>query len=80
MKNRTVILTFILIACINSSALAQSGAREIYTHTQSWFSINSTMRLNNKWGLIMDVHTRRKDFLAGESFYFRLIRNGPFWS
>ena len=50
--------------------MAQSRAMEISTHTQSWFSINCTKRLNNNRGLITDVHTRRKDSLAGESFYF----------
>jgi hypothetical protein len=60
----------LLMAMISFSAMSQAHAKEVNTQAQSWFSVNSTMRLNNKFGIIADVHMRRNDFLGEEGFYF----------
>ncbi len=49
---------------------AQSKAKEVNTQSQSWFSINSTVRLSKHWGFIADAHMRRNNFVADPSFYF----------
>lgn len=52
--------------------------KEINTQSQSWFSINSTFRFNDHWGAVGDLHIRRNNFLADNSFYF--IRGGAgYW-
>src|SRR6188768_110925 len=60
------------------SSLSQTKPKEVDTQSQSWFSINSTIRLNDKFGIIADAHIRRTDFIADPSFYF--VRTGlSYW-
>ncbi|MEO6546993.1 MAG: DUF2490 domain-containing protein [Ferruginibacter sp.] len=51
-------------------AVAQTKNKEINLQSQSWFSVNSTSRLSNKFGVIADLHMRRNNFTARPSFYF----------
>ena len=51
-------------------SIAQSKPKEVNTQSQSWFSLNSTTRLNQHWGFIADAHMRRNNFVADASFYF----------
>jgi len=50
-------------------ACAQSQ-KEIDHNAQVWVSLNSTIRMGDRWGAVADVHVRRDDFLAEPSFYF----------
>lgn len=49
---------------------AQTKQKEINKQDQSWVSINSTVRLSNKWGFIADLHERRNNFLKDANFHF----------
>jgi hypothetical protein len=73
------IFTFLvsLSALITSIAHSQT-TKEINEQTQFWWSINSTKRVTENWGIIADFHIRRNDFVEDPSFYF--IRFGShFW-
>jgi len=76
----TLIRFFIslLILVISFTGIAQTNAKEVNSQVQSWFSVNSTMRLNKKFGIVADIHVRRNDFLAKESFYFARI-GASYW-
>ena len=52
--------------------------RVVYEQPQFWTSINGTMRLSQRFGLITDFHLRRNDFLNDPSFYF-LRLGGAYW-
>jgi hypothetical protein len=54
--------------------LSAQPEKKINHQTQSWFSLNNTIRLKNKFGLLADFHVRRNDFAAEPSFY--LVRGG----
>lgn len=58
--------------------MAQSAEQVVYENSHFWWSINSTLRLNNKWGFMADVHIRRQNFLADPSFYFFRL-GGVYW-
>ncbi|MBC7890472.1 MAG: DUF2490 domain-containing protein [Ferruginibacter sp.] len=51
-------------------SFAQTGPKEVKTGSQGWMSVNSTIRLNNKFGIIADLHVRRNNFIADPGFYF----------
>lgn len=44
--------------------------KQVTHYTQSWFSINSTFRFSNHWGMVADIHVRRDDFVMDDYFYF----------
>lgn len=46
------------------------SSKEINDQSQSWFSVNTTFRLNQKWGVVGDLHVRRTNFMADPNFYF----------
>ncbi|MCW3093276.1 MAG: hypothetical protein JWP81_4345 [Ferruginibacter sp.] len=67
-------ICFIIIIIVPSlHSFAQAKVKEINHQSQSWFSINSTTRLTNKFGIIADLHMRRNNFAADPSFYFARI-------
>lgn len=43
--------------------------KEINNQIQSWFSLNSNFNFNEHWGLLVDFHIRRNDFINKDSFY-----------
>lgn len=47
--------------------------KEVNNQTQSWFSINNNFKFNDHWGLVLDLHTRRNDFVNKDNFYFARI-------
>ena len=55
-------------------AARAQDAKEIREQAQFWWSVNSTTRLTDRWGLVGDVHIRRNNFLSDPSFY--LLRVG----
>lgn len=55
------------------SAFGQLPPKEINHQTQAWLSLNSTVRLSNKWGFVADVHERRNHFLKDASFHFARV-------
>lgn len=57
---------------------AGQTAKETNVQVQSWWSVNSTLRLTDRFGAIGDLHLRRNDFLADPSFF--LVRAGAhYW-
>ncbi|RPD39765.1 DUF2490 domain-containing protein [Chitinophaga barathri] len=63
----------LLICCLRVAAQKQVNDQQ-----QVWVSVNSTMRLSDRWGSIADVHVRRNNYLADPSFYF--VRGGAsYW-
>lgn len=49
----------------------QATAQKVVNHqSQSWFSINTTIKIKGKFGFLADVHVRRNNFIADPSFYF----------
>jgi hypothetical protein len=68
------VATCVFLPCV---AHGQS-AKEINEQYQFWWSLNSTTRLTDRFGVIADIHVRRNDFLADPSF--SLLRfGGHFW-
>ena len=46
--------------------------------SQSWTSLNSTIKFSKHWGIVADFHLRRTNFLADPNFYF--LRTGvQYW-
>ena len=62
-------LIFLLVAS-PIFALAQSSGKEVTKYTQSWYSINTTFRFSNRWGMVADYHVRRDNFMKDQFFYF----------
>lgn len=60
--------------------VAQPAApgKEVTTYTQSWYSINSTFRFSNRWGMVADYHVRRDNFMKDQYFYFVRL-GGIYW-
>lgn len=46
----------------------QEAGKVINQQSQAWVSINSVVRLTNKWGFVADVHERRNHFFADPGF------------
>ena len=61
------------VAALAPPATAQS-AREINEQTQFWWSVNSTSRISDRFGAVLDFHIRRNNFISDPSFY--LLRFG----
>lgn len=57
MKKYVLLLLF---ACF---ALSSFGQKQVNTHEQAWLGYINQTRLSNKWGLWLDLHARRTDFL-----------------
>ena len=72
-----ILLIVALCSLLPCLAHAQTS-REINEQVQFWGSLNTTIRLTDRTGVIADVHVRRNDFLQDPSFYF--IRLGAnYW-
>lgn len=44
--------------------------KQVAHASQSWISVNSTMRFTDHWGLMADFHIRKDDFFTTDYFYF----------
>lgn len=65
-------VAFILATLQTILAYAQTGSngKNITHQLQVWSSVNSTVRINEHWGMMADFHARRTDFIRYPSFYF----------
>ncbi len=63
-------LLMILLIILPGDYPLQAQTKQVNTQYQSWFSVNSTLKISPQWGIIADVHTRRNHFLADNNFYF----------
>ena len=70
-KSLPVICCLIMATLLfKTTAFAQVKSKEINEQSQSWVSVNSTIKLYKKWGMMADLHMRRNNFFADPSFYF----------
>lgn len=67
-------LKFSLLLFFVVSSVCAQRSREVQTQNHVWTSINSQIRLSERWGIAADIHIRRTDFLQNNSFFF--IRAG----
>lgn len=65
-------IRFSLVICyiITAVAAVAQRPREVQEQTHFWWSINSQARLSDKWSIAGDLHIRRTNFLADNSFFF----------
>lgn len=56
----------------------ENEEKQIFEQTQFWTSVNSTIRLSKRWGVIADFHIRRQNFIKDPGFYF-LRLGGAYW-
>lgn len=61
------------LSLLQTEAMAQA-TKQVTEKSQAWVSVNSTIKLHKKWGMMADVHVRRNNFFADPSFYF--VRTG----
>lgn len=57
MKKQYLLLLFIFFT------LPSFGQKKVNSHDQVWLGYLNQTRLSNKWGIWLDVHARRTDFL-----------------
>ena len=71
--------TIVCLAVALLAALPRVARGEHLDHeAQSWWSINSTTRLTDRWGVVGDFHIRRNDFAQDPVFYF-LRAGAHYW-
>lgn len=64
---------FIILTLWPIFSFAQAPTKKINEQSQGWISINSSIRLHKKIGVIADLHARRNHFMADPGFYFARI-------
>lgn len=60
------VIVFELLIAVTSAA----QNKEVRHQQQTWFSVNTLVKFNDRWGTMNDLHIRRTDFAAKENFYF----------
>ncbi|TAE70288.1 MAG: DUF2490 domain-containing protein [Bacteroidetes bacterium] len=77
--NIQLFFTSVLCLGFTYTSRGQTAATKQVNHQfQSWFSINTTAQVTNKWGFIADAHIRRNNGIKDGSFYF--LRGGlAYW-
>jgi hypothetical protein len=67
-------LIFHLVTFVHPLSAQSQTAKHINHQEQLWLSLNNTIKLSPKWGIIADLHMRRNNFAADPNFYF--VRGG----
>lgn len=75
MTKTYLIILFLLISHFGYS---QNTEAEIIENEHFWWSVNSTLRTGDRWGVVADIHIRRTNFMANPSFYFARL-GGAYW-
>ena len=72
-------ILFIVCLFLGQDVFGQttSPVKKVTEYSQSWFSVNSTLRFSDHWGMVGDFHIRRDDFMADDFFYF--VRAGAMY-
>ncbi len=68
--SKSVILLLLFFLPVSTIHLLQAQTKSVNVQSQSWFSVNSTLKVSSRWAIIADIHTRRTHFMADNSFYF----------
>jgi len=66
--SRIFLVLFLFTTYINSAQTPQK--KEINDQAQTWISLNTVLKFNDRWGTMNDFHIRRTDFADKENFYF----------
>jgi hypothetical protein len=66
-------LALVYCLLLAQATFGQTAQKEVNQQVQVWASINSTLHLTDRWGLIADFHVRRNNFLKDPSFYFARV-------
>lgn len=69
---RTTVFAGIMFACLSGSGQVNPSQKQIQTHTQSWYSINSTLRFSDHWGVVADFHNLNDGLFDGYFYFLRL--------
>jgi Protein of unknown function (DUF2490) len=69
---------FTLLLCLQGIGIAAQATRQLNYHTQSWYAVNSTLRVSERWGVVCDFHTRH-DGLADREYFYLLRIGGIYW-
>ncbi|MEP7143859.1 MAG: DUF2490 domain-containing protein [Ferruginibacter sp.] len=72
-KTPRIYCLLIVSLLLHFNGYSQSNTKEINSQSQSWFSVNSTIRLHKKFGMIADIHMRRNNFIKDPGFYFARV-------
>jgi hypothetical protein len=64
------ILSLAIITIQTPTVTAQTNSKQVNHQYQSWFSINTTNKLNDRWAILADIHVRRNHFMAYSNFEF----------
>lgn len=70
MKLSKIRVTVFGLLLFLSFQLSAQTEKKINHQTQTWLSLNNTIKLKGKFGLLADIHVRRNDFADKPSFYF----------
>jgi hypothetical protein len=78
LRVRSVFLRLaLLFGTLAASPPAQAQvlpAKQVKEVSNFWISANNTLRFSDHWGMIADLHVRRKEFMKEPDFYF--VRTG----
>ena len=66
MRPVLLIILFLLFTC----NLPAQRTREVQVQNQFWWSINTNIKIANKWSILADFHNRRTNFFANTNFFF----------
>lgn len=75
---KVLLFTATLVICLAGKAQIAPDNKQILQHTQSWYALNSTFRLSDRWGIVADFHMRRDGLMDNEYFYFVRL-GGVYW-
>jgi len=64
---KTIVFAIILLSTPYYNYAQQQ--RSINHQSQTWFSINSTVKVKGNFGFLADIHVRRTNFLANSNLY-----------
>lgn len=65
-----IVLFLTLVFGLTTGFAQGSQKKEINNQAQTWISVNTLLKFNERWGTMNDFHIRRTDFADRENFYF----------
>ncbi len=69
---------FFLFVLLFTQSINAQQAKAIQQQNHFWWSVNTAAQVSNKWSVLADVHIRRTNFMANNSFYF--VRLGALYN
>ena len=63
-------VVFILFVLSFAQSVNAQQAKSVQQQSHFWWSVNTTAQVSSKWSVIADIHIRRTNFMANNSFYF----------